>query len=314
MTGSLEKLLSSSSQIIENHKQIEILRGETFNIFSILNLESREDATHSAFIGELLNPKGSHMMGTVFLKLFIKSIGYAGEFETESAKLTKEFFVGGVNNDTKTGGRIDLFLKDQNDYSISIENKIYAKDQRHQIERYVNYNKSKNTVYYLTLSGKEPEPYSKGELKSGEDFHCLSYASNLIEWLKACQKEVVSKSIIRESIRQYIIILKKLTNQLSDNEMKEEIINLISQDYNSARVIASNIEAAEYRAAKHLFQKIESKLNSVVDEKWEVEFEGGGSKEDNGLSLSRKDNDSFWIGFRRRYLYPSKRNLLWYIL
>ena len=59
--------------------------------------------------------------------------------------------------------------------SISIENKIYAGDQIAQIERYCNYNKDKNKVFYLNLFGEEPHPDSKGKLKSETDFKIISY-------------------------------------------------------------------------------------------------------------------------------------------
>lgn len=43
-----------------------------FNVFEILKLQSNENRTHSAFIAELLNPHGSHLIGTTFLKLFLE--------------------------------------------------------------------------------------------------------------------------------------------------------------------------------------------------------------------------------------------------
>lgn len=48
--------------------------GRNFNIFSILGAEGSETSTHSAFLAELLNRKGSHGQGGKFLELFINTL------------------------------------------------------------------------------------------------------------------------------------------------------------------------------------------------------------------------------------------------
>jgi len=313
MDASLKFLLKQSSQIIEHQSELEELRGESFNIFSILNLETKEDITHSAFIGELLDPNGAHMMGHVFLELFIRTINHTFKFDCSSASLAKEHYIGKVNWQKKTGGRIDIFIKDKNGSSISIENKIYAGDQKVQIERYVNHNSSKNTVYYLTLEGYEPEVISKGELRSKKDFYCLSYSDDIIKWLEKCVQQSVSKPFIRESIRQYILLIKKLTGQLSDNEMENKIVKLIHANYESARAIANNIEKAEFSAANSLFLKIQhqiqDELQKTKNSKWTVSFEQSDSMKGSELSLNREGFKDFWITFEGDNSYIHKKNI-----
>jgi hypothetical protein len=64
-------VLLKEVELLQKHqKEIEIIKGETFNIFSILGVESKENKTHSSFIAELLNPNGSHYMNAVFLEAF----------------------------------------------------------------------------------------------------------------------------------------------------------------------------------------------------------------------------------------------------
>lgn len=99
---------------------------ENLNLFSILKMESNENATHSAFLGELLNPKGSHLKGNIFLKLFLATIhGHGKIFDVDSTQLILEKYIGIRNDETKQGGRIDIYLKDKRGNSISIENKIF---------------------------------------------------------------------------------------------------------------------------------------------------------------------------------------------
>jgi len=309
MEVSVQLLLKQSGIIIEHQREIENLRGEKFNLFSILNLETKENSTHTAFIAELLNPKGSHMMEEVFLELFLQNINHAIDFDCKSAALTKEAYIGKVDFDKRTGGRIDILIKDTNGQTISIENKIYASDQPHQIERYVNFNALKNTDYYLTLTGQEPEEKSKGSLKSQIDFYCLSYSNDIIGWLEECQKLAVSKPVIRESIRQYILLLKKLTYQLSDNEMEEKIIKLINADYLAARAVANAIEKSEVIATNELLREVSELLAIESGKNWILETDDI-TKKWNGLNFWREDLEHFWIKIEGYpYIYKSKNYL-----
>ena len=58
----LKSLLNQINLILAREKAIKqekLKRGENFNIFSTLNLSKNETRLHSAFIAELLNPKGA---------------------------------------------------------------------------------------------------------------------------------------------------------------------------------------------------------------------------------------------------------------
>ena len=43
---------------------------------------------------------------------------------------------------------------------------------------------------------------------------------------------MANKPIIRESLNQYLVLVKQLTNQSTNNKMKEEIINLLKKPNN----------------------------------------------------------------------------------
>ena len=71
----LSNLLKEVSEVIREEriqKKERQKRGEYFNIFSVLRLETKEVRLHSAFLAELLNPEGSHGLGKQFLELFKK--------------------------------------------------------------------------------------------------------------------------------------------------------------------------------------------------------------------------------------------------
>lgn len=307
-----EKLLSACKRILKHQKEIEKLKGENFNIFSILKMESKENATHSAFLGELLNPKGSHSKGNIFLKLFIEKLLPTEEdedletkvktaFNTEKASLKLEFFIGKVetDNNIKSGGRIDIYLWDDKGNTISIENKIYAKDQEAQIERYCNFNKDKNTVFYLTLKGEEPSEKSKGALEAEKDFYNISYAHDIVSWLEDCLKESADHPILRESIKQYIILIKRLTHQLTDRKMQKEVQELISKNYLSSKLIAENIDKTELMAATLFINDIKSKLDEKFNEKelnndWKVTVDKDLNERWSGLKITH----TTWKGIK----------------
>src|SRR5690606_24060533 len=137
------------------------LKGENFNVFSILNMEHKENGTHSAFLGELLNPNGSHSKGNLFLKLFLQIVGN-NTINLENASVILEKHIGIRDDANLLGGRVDIYITDLVN-SICIENKIYAADQNVQLQRYCNHNKEYNTVYYLTLDGSDASKESKGD-------------------------------------------------------------------------------------------------------------------------------------------------------
>ena len=68
----IKKLLDKTSSVVEIDKSIKRereKRGELFNIFHVLSLDTAE-VYHSKMIACLLDPKGHHGCGDLFLKAF----------------------------------------------------------------------------------------------------------------------------------------------------------------------------------------------------------------------------------------------------
>ncbi len=292
----LTSLLANAHRITAHQDEIKMLRGEHFNIFSVLNMVHKENATHSAFLAELLNPHGSHKMGIIFLNHFLKTIEYPGKLDVKTASVHVEKHIGTRNDQDKTGGRVDIFISDKNEFSIAIENKIYAGDQHAQVERYVNFNKDKNTVYYLTLKGDEPSEASTGKLRSGNlDYYCISYSVTIMQWLGQCLKETAEQPILRETIRQYIHLIKKLTNQLSDNIMANEVDDIIRKNYQAAKLIADNIGKVEVEAAYSFMSDLKKDIEMKLGSDWTVLLDADLNKPWSGLSITYKDWDGIYL-------------------
>ncbi len=74
-------------------------------------------------------------------------------------------------------------------------------------------------------------------MEIGKDFNLISYKHHILNWLYACLKEVSTLPIIRETILQYIVLIKKLTNQLTSTGMENEIKEMILKNPDYINVI-----------------------------------------------------------------------------
>ncbi len=233
----IKNLLQQVSIIQRKYDEIAKITGENFNIFSIMRAESDEVRTHSRIIAEFLNPKGMHNQGSVFIKLFFDEIqslqDIKDNFDYENVTVLVEEHVGAIDKDYSEGGFIDIVIKDS-EHQVVIENKIYAGDQKGQLLRYKN-NYPDCKLIYLTLNGKEPSEFSykignEKDLKLDEII-LISYLYNIKNWIEKCLEKTHSLPIIRETLVQYLHLIKKLTNQTTNNNMKAEIKELIKGNY-----------------------------------------------------------------------------------
>jgi hypothetical protein len=226
-----QKLLLILRQIEQQLRASELtakLTGENFNVFNILSLSTDEVRSHSAFIAELLNPSGSHGQDSLYLDLFLRHVKIeAHDFDSDGAHVTVEHHIGSVDIEKATGGRIDILLMDSHKHLIMIENKIYAEDQDKQLLRYHNFNKD-SVLFYLTLSGDDPSSFSMG----GQHFEVrkLSYKMDILEWLSECHKHSVSLPNVRETIFQYMCLIRRLTGVTTRNKVMENAKKFITEN------------------------------------------------------------------------------------
>lgn len=259
--SSANNLLIQTSAIVKRYDKIAELTGENFNIFKILGLSTNEVRTHSAFLGELLNPKGSHGLKEIFLKLFCEQFKIV-EFDCTKATLTVEKHIGHILEDYSDGGFIDIIIHDSfNNSAIIIENKIWAPDQYRQLERYHNYASStfkSFTLFYLTLDRKDPKSFSIGNLQD-EHYTKISYGIEIISWLERCKEKAVSHPILRETITQYIYLLKNLTGKTMNENMNHDIVKMITGS-NDNMLAAMEISKTLYQVKRKLLRQFAEEI------------------------------------------------------
>ena len=236
----VESVLKQIRELKEEDEKAAKATGKNFNVFSLPGFGYNE-LDHSAFLANLLNPKGTHSQGPVFLRYFLKQLDSFDYENPEDFKVAREAYVGGY-------GQIDILLE-KNDACIIIENKIDdedrkidAEDQAGQLNRYYMYAKERFTderikLIYLTPNGRRP---SEDSLR-GEDGQkpldanrviCISYKSDIIKWLEDCLKEVVKIAPIREVLFQYQENIKKLTDlPTREDFFKDKIRDILTDNY-----------------------------------------------------------------------------------
>ncbi|WP_302717803.1 PD-(D/E)XK nuclease family protein [Hymenobacter sp. BT770] len=258
-------MLNQVSAIARTQKKLALLSGENFNVFRILKIETREVRTHSAFLGELLNPDGSHGMQDTFLRLFIEQMGFAdfANFDTASAKLVVEKHIGQIDADYTEGGRIDIYLESKGEF-LFIENKIYAVNQRNQLERYRQH-KPHAKLLYLTLDGGNYKAPA-GSMLTKEHYKAISYKEDITTWLNNCHRAAAAYPIVRETIQQYIHLINHLTEKTPDNFMKEETKQLLRGDY-------ASFESAWYcsQVVNELKSDILKEFGSELEKAWPID-------------------------------------------
>ncbi len=195
---------------------------DKFNIFSILLKSSDEVNLHSKFIYELINPNGSHQQKDIFLNLFLAEI-----YNEDGKKISTENLSA-----YREKNNIDILLKSKNK-AIIIENKIYTEDHSNQLSKYLNiikndgYKDENISLIYLTLFNEEPN-----EKKVRDIVINITYETNIINWIEKCIKEVAIIPTIRETLTQYLMLIKKITNQSQNKGYIVEIKNLLLENNN----------------------------------------------------------------------------------
>lgn len=259
----LEKLLNTSKEVVDAHINEKKEKGEDFNVFSILGMETNETKTHSAMLVALLDPKGNHYYDVQFLELFLNEIGY-DDYKNENLNLVKvkaEHHLGKISEDYKSGGFIDILITFPSGKAIAIENKINAGDQKNQMYRYSLFKGNDCELYYLNETGKPPTEDSLLTLIDGS-YGIISYNTHILNWLTDCLSKVKKGSIVENAIKQYQILIEKLTNTM-DEKLENNLNELIVNNLEEAKYIHAHYEKAVNTIREKLRNAVCEKINSM---------------------------------------------------
>ena len=255
-----EELLRSTQALLETAEarldmpELRRLRGENFNVFQVLGLDYSENA-HSRFIAELLDPRGSHGQRRTFLELFLNQVGRADRLNARNATVKREKSFGRVVMDgaSSKGGRVDIFITDGSRH-ISIENKIGTDEGDEQVTRYCK--APGNFVLFLTVDGK-PARRSRKELPN---YSPISYPEHILPWLEACQRHAFNPPVLRETIKHYIISVRRMTGSFNMHQSDKQIGDAIRQHPAAAIAIRDTIDAVLSEELAALVEEVEKRM------------------------------------------------------
>jgi hypothetical protein len=261
-----------------------------YNILTTVLNEHDEVRLHSRMIASLLDPSGEHYQSNLFLDKFLEVLNVP-EFQIDSEKCSvyREY------------ENIDLYITDSNKHII-MENKIYARDQKEQIKRYIEKIEKKNSnlkfndilVIYLSLDRDEPSEYSLGNLSIKDNlikrdsesialFKSIHYKTELLNWLKNSQYEIQNITNLNEVFRQYIDVVKMINNQYKDKIMSlSDYIKENKEVYELAMEIEKELPNAREKIVNEFFNKITVPLEDKLGSEWKVEIVGDLNKRCNG--------------------------------
>jgi len=251
-------LLALAKNIRHYESALVEARGERFNIFDILHVGHYEVRTHSPILAEFLNPLGSHGQGAVFLKSFLKEVLNIPDtdFDAESARVSTEVSIGSL-------GRMDIEIADCKHRRIVIENKIYAGLQEKQLERYHEYD-TKAMLLYLTLN--KDSPPDGAEKSVGSNLRLVSYRSDIVRWLECCRKEATNTPGVRETITQYIHLIKDLTQQNTSTRMNQELVEAVLKDKEKSYMAYVSLRNANLEIRKAILAKLNAQIEPYICE------------------------------------------------
>lgn len=244
-----------------------------FNVFTTVLKATDEVRLHTRFIHCLLDPKGSHDCGALFLNLFFETLN-AKECLSPKNKsikfdLPSEKAVWTVFKEASRSvfGQMDILLESAGQ-GIAIENKIGASEQDNQVSCYANYLESrfpeKALVIYLTLDGKK-------SLTAGDKTYlCISYADHVLAWLEKCLQATYQIIPINQVLLQYREVIRQLTNQTLDAENMKPIVEFVRANPDIIR-FRSEIALAAEEAIQVTWDEMELQITESCPEGYSIE-------------------------------------------
>ncbi len=191
----LNRFFNSAKRQVEIAEQLNRTEASGFNVFDLI----RPDENRLSEVLELLlDPRGAHGQGDLFLRLLMERLN-AGL----STKNTKHATVqrNARTHRIERNRRLMDVLVDAGDLVI-IENKVTAVEQHQQVKDYLDHlqfciedRSIRGTLIYLTPRGGLPGSISREDAKQKKlenRLRCWSYSRDLRAWLEECQRQCMA--------------------------------------------------------------------------------------------------------------------------
>lgn len=222
VTDVYEQILEETFKIIQEADKKRVENGYDMNIFSVLDIERKEQYVHENMLYEILTFKPNKKIAEKFVAILLETIGLPKSFLNLKWEIEHQYY-------TASYGTMDIFMKSKgkNKKCIVIELKIDASDGEKQLERYWNYAQKSNytdcRIVYLTLDGREASEQSIGKVPKNKRIN-ISYKRHILSWLEQCLQICDEEEIEASFLKQYWILLNKL---VGEDDMSKQVCEVI---------------------------------------------------------------------------------------
>jgi len=214
METEFSNLFSFIENTIKKQEQQKLRGLNDYNMVNVVRKANHEVGMHSNVLYSLLDPKGLHYQGDLFLSLFIEHVlkmpldDFGEDIEVRAEEITT------------ANRRIDFTIKSSKHY-IGIEMKVNASDKKDQIKDYYEYlvEEAKNDnlqhvkMYYLTKFGTQPSTDSAGTTT----VEMISFKQHILSWIDYCQHEIRNIANLNLAFEDYRNIVHKITKAYKGN-------------------------------------------------------------------------------------------------
>jgi hypothetical protein len=221
----LEQFFTAVSHRVELQRRLDKQKATRFNVFDLIEPDENK---LSDVLARLLDPKGDHGQGDLFLRLLFKQLGLGSDTKlTKAVRVKREAPTHGI---LKYRRRMDVFV--EAGVLLAIENKVDSLEQKDQVKNYLEHLRycakgsgKQSILIYLTPNGRWPECRDLAqseESEAGGSLRCWSYQVELLEWLEACCEKCEARKI-RDFLSNFIAYIESaLKRELENNQEKED--------------------------------------------------------------------------------------------
>lgn len=297
-----EKLLVQFLKDVDMLNEIEI-NIDNFNVFEILGTVNTE-IRHSNMLAWLFNPNEVHGLKDLFIKKFIEAyLNKVTNSKDDSfilKMLLKDFDDVIVRREWN---HIDILLiSETNKVIIAIENKIWSKESKGQLNRYQSVLESEFFNYERNYIFLTPESEESSNI---DVWTSMSYVDivDCLESIVTMKKETINSKVI-SFINQYIDILRRYI--VKDENLEKLCTEIYFKHKRALDLIF------EYKPDIH--SDISNKLQSIIKEHGYLILDDSNKSLIRFTSkklderMGKNDYDSKWTSSNRYLLFEVRNN------
>lgn len=206
----LQSFFSEFDEVLGNWRKSQAAEAQSqaqdFNVFDFI---APSENVLSDILAFLLNPKGSHGQGPLFLEILFSRSCPGMVFELERADIAREALTYSIKKNRR---RLDIRVSLPN-FVLAIETKKFTGEGNNQISDYAdhlgNVSSDRFCLIFLTRTGDDAvsiDPARSKELQRNGKLNLWSWETDIPTWLDGCRNRCRAPKIqhFLEDFKSYI--------------------------------------------------------------------------------------------------------------